>query len=294
MALAQTTLIQRVRRILGDNPYRQNGSVATDSGTSITVDDSSKFDVGAVLEFQDNGEQVVVKTITNATTVEVYSRGHSGTTAAAHSSGQILIDPSFFYIEIIDGLERTIQTLWPHVWKKVTDSVTPSTTTIWFDLASDAIDLIQVVQRYGTSDEYLAFYGAKGSGLPVSLERNLPTALVASGVALKFKNGFADDTNAVQVDYRAKITTGTSGGNYSDLDDGLIAETIVYGAAAKLVGNKEIPLISAFDVSQGETPLGPQQRLQASVWLERQYRSFLSQANDELTRTIPPMKTWSR
>lgn len=293
MSLAQSTLVQRVRRILGDTPYQQVGSTSNASTTTVTVSDSSKFDVGAIIEFQNNGEQVMVKTITNATTVEVWARGHNGTTAATQASGTIFIDPEFTYIDITDGLDRCIQTLWPYAWKKVSDTVTPDTTTQWFDLAADAIDLIQVVQRYGDSSQYLARFGEKDSGLPVAIGLNMPTAYVASGVGIRFPNGFAHSTNVVYIDYRAKITTTLSSTNYSDLSDGLLAEAVVYGTAAKLVGVKEVPLVTSRDVSQGDTPIGPQARLTAASYLSDMYRKTLNQARDELMRTIPPMNIWS-
>lgn len=294
MSLAQSTLVQRVRRILGDTPYMQLGSVATDSGTAITVADSSKFDAGAVLEFQNNGEQVVVKSITNATTVEVYSRGFNGTTAAVQASGLVYIDPTFTYIDIENAIERTIQSMWPKAWKQASDTITPDTTTQWFDLASDAIDLIAVRQQYGSSDQYVAAFGEKDSGLPVIFSTHIPTAVAASGVGLRFPNGFAHDTNTVYVNYRAKLTTTeTVAGTYDDVSEGLMAEAIVYGAASKVVGFKEIPLVVNKDISQGSTPLGPQQRLTASAWLQEEYRKALNDLYDELMRTIPPMRTWN-
>lgn len=294
MALAQATLIQRVRRILGDTPAMQLASTADASDLTVTVADSSLFAAGAVLEFQNNGEQVVVASITNATTIECYSRGFNGTTAATQASGLVYIDPTYTWIDIENAIERTIQSLWPKAWKQGSDTITPDTTTQWFDLDSTAIDLIAVRQQYGDADQYVAGYGEKDSGLPVMFGTHVPTAVAASGIGLRFPNGFAHDTNTVYVNYRAKITTTeTVEGTYDDVTEGLMAEAVVYGAAAKIVGFKEIPLVTSKDVSQGSTPLGPQQRLTASAWLEDQYRRTLNDLYDELLRTIPPMGMWN-
>ena len=293
MALSQATLVQRVRRILGDTPLQQNGSTANGSTVTWTVTDSSKFDVGAVIEFQDTGEQGLVKQINSGTSIDVWARSHNGSAAGTtHSTGTIFIDPAFSYVDIINVIERTIQSMWPKAWKQISDTITPDSTSQWFDLAADAIDLISVKQRYGPSNAYVASFGEKDSGLPVVFGTHLPTALVASGIGLRFPNGFAHSTNTVSVDYRAKLTTTVGGGNYSDLSEGLMAEAVVYGAAAKLVGFKEVPLVIAKDVSQGQTPLGPQQRLTTAQWLEERYRAALNDLYDELIRTIPPMHVW--
>lgn len=292
MALAQSTLVQRVRRILGENPATQTATVADASDTTgLTCDDTTAFSVGSILEWQDNGEQVVVKAITNATTFDVYARGHNGTTAQAHSAVAVYVDPQFAYAEITNSIERQIQSLWPKAWKKVDDGITPDPTNdVWYDLAADAIDLIRVVQNYGTPAR-IAFYGAKDSGLPVVLERGLPTGVVASGVGVTFPAGFADDANSVEIRYRAKLTTTQSTpGTYDDVEEGLMAEAIVYGSAAKLVGYKEAQLVTLKDASQGETPVGPSARLTASAWLEDNYRRCLNDLYDELMRTIPPMR----
>lgn len=292
MALAQTTLIQRVRRVLGEDPAVQTGSMANASTTTLTVDDTSKFDAGAIIEFQDNGEQVKVKSITNATTAVVYSRGWNGTTAATHAASTVIfVDPQTTYVDITNAIERCIQGLWPKAWKAADDTVTPGTAD-WYDLDSTALDLISVTQLAGPADGDLAIYGDKNSGLAVRFRKNVPTVYMASGTALQFPNGFAHASNTIYVRFRAVITSDTAGGSYSDLSEGLLAEVVVYGAATKLVAYKEVPLVANRDVSQGDTPLGPQARLTAASWLEEQYRKHLNNLYDELMRTIPPMKKW--
>lgn len=294
MALSQATLVSRVRRVLGETPYQQTATVADTTTLNITVIDSSKMSEGTILEWQDNGEQVVIKSITNATTVVVWARGAYDTTALAHSAVKVFIDPEVTYAEITDSLDGAINQLWPWAWKAVTlTSFAPSTTAIWYDVAATAVDLISVTQLYGSSSQYAARFGAKGSGLQVGFQAGLPAALVASGVGVRFPNGFAHASNTVSVVYRAKITNTVSGGNYSDLSDNQLAEAVVYSAAMEIVGNHEMSLVLNSDVSQGETPLGAGPRITGAQWLERKYRQALNNYYDELMRTIPPMTQWS-
>lgn len=296
MALSQATLIQRVRRVIGDAPYETYdvagvANVTTD--TNVDIPDSSKLAVGAVIEWQDNGEQGLVKSIVDSNTVTV-KRQHNGTTAQVHAANVVLlVNPTFTYVDIKNALDRCIQGLWPYAWKAVTDTITPSTTAAWYDLAADAIDLISVTQLYGASSQYLATFGSSHSGLSIQMERNLPVGLAASGVGVRFQNGFSHATNAVTLTYRAKITATVSSGDYQDINDGLLAEAITYGAAYKLVAYKEIPLTTAQDVSMGETPLGPGPRLNVSSWLYGQYKMLLNNYYDELMLTQPPMRVWS-
>lgn len=297
MAYSQATLIQEVRDLLGESPWyvALSTTISSSATTTVVVPDGTEWAAGDILEFQDDGEQCYVRSIaTNDLTVY---RGFNGTTASSsHTSGGLLIkNPVFTYKRVKDEIERAITNTWPYAWKAVQDSITPATGTYWFDLASDAVDLVSVYQLFGSSSNMVGTYGTAGSKKSVMLMRNLPAALVASGIGLRFPGGFYDSSNSVYVYYRAKLTTTTSNGSYSDLADGLLADHIAHAAAARLLATEDSPRVSDNDVTMGDATVQPGLRAQvASVVLERKATELRNQYYDELMRTIPPMKKWGR
>lgn len=299
MAYSQATLIQDVRDLLGESPWYAaviTNNVANDTDTTIDVTDGTEWAVGDILEFQDDGEQAYVRSIaTNELTVYREFNGTS-MTAASHAVGtKVIKNPVFTYKRIQDEIERAITNTWPYCWKAVQDSITPATGTYWYDLASDAIDLVSVYQLFGSSSSMVGTYGTAGSKKSIGFMRNLPAALVTSGIGLRFPGGFYDSTNAVYVYYRAKLTTTVSNGSYSDLSDGLLADHIAYAAAARLLSSKDGPRVSDSDVTMGDATVEPGLRAQvASVVYERRATELRNQYYDELMRTIPPMKKWGK
>src|SRR3990167_7110234 len=252
MALAQATLVTRVRRLLDDDPYEGRiTSAYTAASGSVIVDDGTKWAVGDWGEFDETPwDHFLVRSISsNTLTVK---GAHHNTTDTNHTD-EIPVKKAPFYAaqQIIRAIEQTIQELWPHAWKSIAGSVTPSTTTVWYDGALTWLGLISVNQRHGTSDREIGLFGAAGTGRSVILQRNLPTGLVASTVGLRFPGGFFHSSNTVNVAARGSITTTLSSNNFSDVDDGLLAEALVYGAAAKLVGAKGIQRVGE-DTTHGE------------------------------------------
>lgn len=294
MPVARSEMVQRVRRILNDTPYETYITAAITGGaTTVPVPNGTKFAEGVIVEFQDDGEQVLVLSVAgNNLTVK---RGHNGTTAAGHSANTpILLNPVFQYVQITRTVDMVLSCLWPYAWKASTSNITPSATTTWYQLPADCIDLVAVRQVYGTAADKIAFYGDAGSGLPVRFERNLPTAIVATGIGISFPAGVADDSNQILVTYRAKITNAVSGGSYTDISDGILAEAIVYGACARLVSSREVPRVTDEDITMGDSSVQPGAKLQAAAWYEDMYRRLLNQYHDELLRVSAPMRIWGR
>lgn len=299
MAYSKATLVQEIRDLLGESPWYAaviTNAVANDSDTTIDVTDGTEWAVGDILEFQDDGEQCYVRSI-NSNELTVY-REFNGTsmTSSSHAVGEKVIkNPVFTYKRIVDEIERAITNTWPYVWKSVQDSITPVSGQYWYDLAAEAIDLIKVYQLFGSSSNMVGTYGTFGSKRSVMFMRDLPAALVASGVGLRFPGGFYDSANTVYVYYRAKLTTTVATGSYSDLNDGLLADHIAYAAAARLLASKEGPRTSDNDVTMGDATVTPGLRAQvASVVYERRAIELRNQYYDELMRTVPPMKKWGR
>src|SRR6266568_5320407 len=170
MAFSQSSLIQRVMDLLNDNPWVTSFTGNIDnSTTSVPVPDGTRWDEGAIVEFQDTGERGWVRSVAGDTLTVI--RGYNGTTKAAHDGSVTPIvlfrDPTFSYKKIQDSIELIMQQLFPYVYKKVTKTVTPVNGTIWYDGAADMLALISVTQINTTSPYRLYRYGGRGTGSPV-------------------------------------------------------------------------------------------------------------------------------
>ena len=295
MSLLKSTLVQDVRGILHDNPWSTTATAASPS-SSIVVPDTTKWDEGAILEFQDTGEQCWVQSITNATTM-VTLRGFNGTTAAAHVAAGIVVyrDPAFSYFDITTQVELNIQELWPWVYKLVTKTIAPVATERWFDLDTTAFALISVNQAVTTSSpKYVYTYGVRGSGLPVTMARNLPTALVASGVGLYLPGGFAHSTANLTVNYAAMLTTTqTVSGTYDDISAGILEDTINFAVAADLVSNSENPRVTQEDINMADSSIQPGGRSRQGQVMYQQYIINRTIYAEQLRRTMPLMNNVS-
>jgi hypothetical protein len=295
MTYAQASLIQDVRHWLQDNPW-ETTSTTTGTGTPVAVPDGAKWAAGDVGEWTftgtAGGEQFLVQSVSanNLTVV----RGYNGTTAEAHTSGdRVVKNPIYSVIQIKDAVDRIIESVYPSAWKQVSTSLTPDTTTVWFDseLAgvnlTGFIDVVRGEQRYGDTSQYVGIYGATQAGMrsrPITVVRDMPTALVASGVGVRFPGGFHHATNEVTVRYRARLTSTVAATLYSDLDEGLLSEAVVVGVVARLLAAKEVPNVSE-DARLGQSDPGT--FIGTAGWFELKHRELLAQYRHELQAKIP-------
>ncbi len=294
--IVKTTLIQRVRDLLGEPGWDTTLSttnLTSTSTTTISVPDATIWDFGAVAEMQDDGEQMYVRSTTVTTNVLTVIRGYNGTTATTtHATNTIIRrDPFFTYKKIQDSIELIAQSLWPYCWKKVTATVTPVASQVWYDLAADAMALINVSQL-NTSATPTAYYvyGSKGSRLPVGLKFNVPATLATSGTAIFFPRGFAKiGTDNVQVDYAAKITAGVTVTTnvYTDISDGILAECVAHGAASRLMYLSELPRVTQQDLGMADSSVTPGSRTRAARDMWAQYIFLRDMYHEELRRTMP-------
>lgn len=292
MAVSTSDLIPRVRTYLDERPYVTTATAANGSTTTVSVTDGTDWQEGAILEFQDNGEQVLVMSIAanNLTVI----RGWNGTTAAAHSSIQAWRDPQYTYDNISKCLASSVRRLWPYCWKATDDTITPDTSEpiqTWYDLASDALGLVNVVQLYGTSDLKAGIFGDGKTQKQVVFERNLPTGLVASGVGLRFPSGFFHATNTVRVKYAAAIT-GTT--DIEDDGDLATADAVIFGALARLLSGKEIERVSSGEDLDPARSVRVGGRLSTGAYYERLFRKELESLhlNHKVQIPIMPVKRW--
>lgn len=290
MAVSSAALIPRVRAYLDERPYVTTATAANASTTTVSVTDGTDWEEGAILEFQDNGEQCMVQTIAanNLTVV----RGWNGTTAQTHTSIQAFRDPVFTYDNITKCIATGIQGLWPHAWKATDDSVTPlSDGTVWYDLAADAFGLIEVNQRYGTSNQKLGVFGDGRDSRQVVMKRNMPAGLVASSVGIRFPGGFYHLTNTVNIKYATAIT-GTS--DIEDDGDLPVADTVVYGALARLLAGKEAERIGVGEDVEEARSIRVGGRTQVGAYYQRMYQEGKEMLKVLHDRQIPimPVRRW--
>jgi hypothetical protein len=298
--LTQASLVQKVRDILGDTPWMQGAASTADSTGVITVSDTTAWDQGAIVEFQNNGEQAWVQSVSPTTLTAL--RGVRGTTAATQASGIVFRDPVYGYQNIVNACNLVIQSLWPYVWQKKTLSggITYSASTYWYTLASagdtatyPALGLISVSQVSTGNRPLLIRMGHRGSGYPVVFQRNLPTALCADGVGVAFPRSWPNTTNVINIDYAAKMTTTqTTPGTYDDIyTNSIEPDMIAYGAAARVVKNYEVNRVSDEDTNMGDQSVQPGIRFNIGLRLEQEFIKLRDLRREELMRIIPIMGT---
>ena len=286
MAVSTSALIPRVRSYLDERPFTTTASAASASSV-VAVTDGTDWEEGAVLEFQNNGEQALVQSISanNLTCV----RGWNGTTAATQASGLAWRDPQYTYDNILKCLESAVRRLWPYCWKATGDTITPDTSdpvATWYDLDAAALALINVVQRYGTSDLQVGIFGDGRSNRQVVFERNLPTGLVTSTVGVRFPNGFFHPTNTVTVNFAAAIT-GTS--DIEDDGELAVADAVIYGALGRLLSGKEAERVTQGEDQEVARSVRVGARLSAGAYYERLFRKELEMLKLKHQAQIPIM-----
>ena len=293
MAFSQATLIRRIRDILGDTPRGDLNAADPTTGTTVTVADSTIYNNGDIIEFQDDGEQCFVRSNNGATTMTVI-RGYNGTTAAtSHATNVVILkNPTFGYIEIVNAIERGLHNLWPTVYRKYQVTIAAATlaaaTDNYYDLDTTIEDLISVNQLSSDSLS-LKQYGGRGGSHPATIVRDVPTGLASSGVALYLPRVYNTGQN-ITVTGSARIDDTTSGGNYSHFSEGVEVDCIAYYAVSELVAAKDIMRVSASDVSMAEQTVGAGERSRiGEFWREKAERAKRRWEMD-LRREIPVMR----
>jgi hypothetical protein len=237
--------VQRIRFLIGDNPWETMGS--TSSATSdIVVADGEDWKPGDIGEFLGTGDTFYVRSVEGTELPSV--RGYYGSTADAHSQQRILKNPKYHYGEITNAITSVInfELPWPRIYKVANTTVDPDTVShpvtadSWYALPAEAMELVSVMQLSDQSPARKLQYGMFHSQWPVNFQRNLPSALVNTGVGVSFPS-FIDKDNDVYVTYAAQITDAVLGGAYQDFSAGdAVVEAIVLGAVALLQSALEL------------------------------------------------------
>jgi hypothetical protein len=273
MAVSISDCVQRVRDILGERPYL-NTSTTTTTSTTVNLNDTTGLAEGSILEWQTGTvgyEQIYVQSVNSATQVTAL-RGYNGTTAETHSSGDTLVrNPLTSGRQIQQHLTNAVNGLWPFVYKTGTVTLTPSSTTVWYDLNALTLGIVQVAQQYGSSGQYVGRFGRRGN-YGFEVDYSLPTALVASGKGVSFPSGIYDSSNSILVtDMRA--VTGSS--DIEDSGQFPVADCVVYTAAGRILTASEIARVSGGTAQAVNTAVPAAARLQTGAFYSQEGKKML-------------------
>lgn len=288
-ALTRTTLYNSIRSLLGDTPWFDRCTEAMDT-TEIDLDvaDGTKYSVGTVVEFQDDGEQCYVTAVVTNTLTVLRNFNFSVTntlgTGTAHViNSQIAANPTFKFVDITRALQGVVSTLWPYVWRTPTTtdtdgpvlSIATVAGTRWYSLHAagttylNNFDIGLISQVISTVPKKITTYGDRGR--PVFLRHGLPSDISTQFVGLYFPSIHNHD-NAIKVNLISPIElTTTVAGIYDFLDDNTpAADCLMYLVASRLVQVTEITRTTQSDVTMGDTSVQPGARLRLSAYLNQQ------------------------
>lgn len=298
MAYSQATMVKRIRQELNDNPWFDTCVEAMDTTeVGLDVTDGTKYSVGVVVEFQDDGELCLVTGVTSNTLTVIRNYMYSVTTTAGTGTNhlinaQIAANPRFTYSQIVEAISLVLSELYPHVYRLIQVTATPSSTgNRWYDLANTAIvDISSVVQEVGTSgsaSSSLFRYGDTAQ-YGVELRRNLPTAKITTGPGLWIRN-LRDVTNTLYFNCIGMIDDTIATSSYSHISGNDEANCVIFLAASKLVGSLEIVRLTQEDVSMGDATVQPGMRRNLAAYLEGKGVAERRRWEAKLRQTLPRM-----
>ena len=245
-------LINRVSRQLLSGTVEERNKLATtvsSADTSIVMTYAlNSIRAGAVFEI--DSELMYVWSVDTATLTATVERGYAGTTAAAHTSGAIVVyNPLFPQQQLIDVLNQDIDDLSSPLnglYRVITVDLAynGSDRQINIPSASSIIDLIDVRLRY-LSDDFVALRGTR-------LARDLPTADFASTFAITLDQCTMAGT--LRVRYRAPFVRATTTADNLQTVSFLpvsMEDILEYGVMSRMLAPREVK--RNFTESQGDT-----------------------------------------
>lgn len=245
-------LINRVSRQLLSGTVEERNKLATtvnSAATSIVMTYAlNSIRAGAVFEI--DSELMYVWSVDTATLTATVERAYAGTTAAAHTSGAIVVyNPRFPQQQLLDVLNQDIDDLSSPLnglYRVITVdlSYNGSDRQINIPSASSIIDLIDVRLRY-LSDDFVALRGAR-------LARDLPTADFASTFAITLDQRTMAGT--LRVRYRAPFVRATTTADNLQTVSFLpvsMEDILEYGMMSRMLAPREVK--RNFTESQGDT-----------------------------------------
>jgi hypothetical protein len=293
-------LVDRTFREYLDAPDTVNsysyltGGVAADAstvaydGNLFSVEEEDALDAGAIIEI---GQEIMFSTALNTVTNEItVKRGQRGTTAVAHTAGDIIkVAPSFTRKAVYDAVCDQIENLYPTIYAVEEQTIASATGYVALTGGDDNLIVapLKAVSQYQTlssgSETSVQFRG-------VSMELiDVPTSVTASGKVVQFF-GISTGVN-VHVSFKKKFgavtnedTTLTSIGLESEYEPIIMA-----GVAAQVLAGKDIASMDTSFITEqlnvANVPIGSANTIRNSLL---QYQQLLiQQARKDLRARFP-------
>ena len=237
------------------------------NGDLLSVEEEDALDAGAIIEI---GQELMICTDLNAVTNTItVTRGARGTTAAAHSVGDLIkISPPFARRNVFDAVCDQIKNLYPTLFAVEVKSITSKTGYIPLSGSTDnhLVAPIKAISQYTDFSAGSDETGTVFAGVAVELV-DLPNPFTytdADGVSqtITYSNNGPDNVKAVQVynvnaghtvfvTFKKKFVTPT-------LETDTLATVgleneyepiIMAGVAAQMIAGRDIPTATADYIS---------------------------------------------
>ena len=231
--------------------YTVLGGTINDTDTSVgfngdllSIEEEDALDAGTIIEI---GQELMICTELNAVTNSItVTRGARGTTAIAHSAGDVIkITPPFPRVNVFNAVKDQIENLYPTLYAVETQTISSAVGYVALEGADDnrIVAPLKAVSQYQELDAgnqtTVQFRG-------VAMELiDVPTSVTASGKVVQF-SGVSTGVN-VHCTFKKKF------GEVS-LETTTLAEVgleteyepiIMAGVAAQMISGKDIPTYTA-------------------------------------------------
>jgi len=292
MAATWADLIEQTRgRIRGLLPTAVNELAASPdaSTTSLTLAvDAGDTGIGAGSVVEIGSELVRVGSVSTVT-LSSCIRGWAGSTAAAHTSGDMVIsDSSVTVLEIIDALNATMVDMTARgLHLMYTETFTPNGAKTLFEVTTANAERVWAVQGRNSSESTKPMISPRWQAF-----YNLASGIASSGIAVQFEKIYATGVELYAIVGRSLPAVGAL--TASPATDGLDAEyhdVAALGAAALLLEGEEANRNAATGLSSsrrgGEVP--PGSLSSAAEVLRRHYDRRCGREAARLQAKFPPL-----
>ena len=272
----------------------------------FSVEEEDALDAGTIIEI---GQELMFSTALNTVTNEItVVRGARGTTAAAHSAGDLIkVSPTFSRKAVFDAVSDQIENLYPTLFAVETKSITAKTGINVLSGATDnyLIAPVKAISQYTDFDAGQDSTISQFRGVSVELV-DLPNPFTytdseGAEQTVTYTSG-PNKVNAMQsygitagktiyVSFKKKFVTVTSE-NDTLASIGLENEyepIVMAGVAAQLIAGKDVPSLTANYITQQiqvqNVPIGSSNSIRNSLL---QYQQLLiQQARKDLRARFP-------
>jgi len=219
------------------------------NGDLLSIEEEDALDAGTIIEI---GQELMICTELNAVTNSItVTRGARGTTAVAHSAGDVIkITPPFPRVNVFNAIKDQIENLYPTLYAVETQTISSAVGYVALAGADDnrIVAPLKAVSQYQELDAgnqtTVQFRG-------VAMELiDVPTTVTASGKVVQF-SGVSSGVN-VHCTFKKKF--GEVSLETTTLSEvGLETEyepIIMAGVAAQMIAGKDIPTYTADYISE--------------------------------------------